>query len=726
MKKGIVLILLLFITAGVTRVVNGEEIEAQVRTEVAISLRLVDEERKALTGEKKVLVEVSRGGLKDPTIFTSGLVVQEGVARFVYITPAAPGPAEVRIIEPETLNILKKVTFNITEPAAVYPVDESVQVTKVTGRVEVYPDGRWLRGGEKLAAGYRVATDEDSWLNLKLFDGWEVVVQPVSNLRLITVKKSALPGGKECRLELISGKVYVMTQGCTEEDVLQVQAAETAVYAYGRETLFEVVLSDTGTETIAYRGQVLVEEISNGLLFPVIQGQKAILSEGEVMPGYYSHRSTPEIPVDILPAAGLLRTDEPAKPPTVPEETIPDTGKNGWPGLPYRTGASLTAGTFGEYALFSLQPQFLNIGNTAFSCGLDLPLTLNQATGEVRFGSVHPNVKVDNLVDWIEFAGKNIHLYYGVQEELTYGYGLLFADYTSGYRKTCFGLHNIFGDRLNLEILCPWEIRSFYPWAVEDNISLYAGRIDTGFNMGGGLRLQAGFTYVLDNGFKKRFTDLWSPAFTPGIATQGAAVDAGISWTEAFQPYIEWATLSGFGSGLEAGVQGKAGFLRYKAAYRYLGKGFFPNYFGGEYDTYTLNTLGGLPGRTLPDLRDPCYEKSHGYLLGLEILPGGILSLDVSFADCNREDGYFPIFTGNLDLSLPALGPVPPIATGFNYCRYRLTKLDLGGLLNENTSFSYYLQLMLHDTVYATLTSTYCPLNSDLKYYRELSLELKF
>lgn len=731
MKKGFVLILVLIIAGGVTGVVNAaEEIEAQVRTEVTVSLRLVDEERKPLPGEKKVMVEVSRGGLKDPGIFSSGLLVQDGVGRFVYITPATPGPAEVRIIEPETGNLLKKVPFIITEPASVSSKEEIVLVAKVTGRVEVYPDGRWLRGGEELAAGVTVITDEDSWLNLKFFHSWQVVVQPVSTLRLTTVKSSALTGKKECRLELVSGKIYVMAQEYSEEDLFQVQAAGAAVYAYAREAVFEVIVSDTGMETIAYRGQTLLEDVSNGLLFPVVQGQKIILPpEGGVMPGYYSHRTTPEMREDALPVAEFLLKDEPEKPPAAREQTIPETQKAGLPGFTYRTGASLTTGTFGDYVVLSLQPQFLNIYDTAFSFGLDLPLTFNQTTGEVRFGAVHPGIKVDNLVDWIKFAGKNFHLHYGIQEELTYGHGLLFGDYTSGYRKTRFGLRNIFGGCLDLDILCPWEIRSFYPWAVEDNFSLYAGRIGAGFDIGG-LRLQAGFTSILDSGFNKRFTDLWFTEFTPGIATQGMAVDAGISWTEAFQPFIEWATLGDFGSGLEAGVQGQAGFLRYKAAYLYMGEGFYPNYFGGEYDSYTLNTLDlnelGLLG-TLPDLKAPCYaEKSHGYLLGLGILTGDILSLDVSFTNCNREDGYFPIFTGNLDLSLPALGPVPPVSTGFNYRRYRLTEFALDSFLEENISFSYYVELMLREGAYATLTHTYCPFSPDISYDRKLSLELKF
>ncbi len=719
------MILILLITAGLTRAVNGEEIEAPVRTEVAISLRLVDEEGKVLTGEKMVLVEVSRGGLKDPTVFSSGLPVREGTARFVYLTPATPGPAEVRILEPETLKLLKKVTFHITGPAAVLTVEEKVQVTKVTGRVEVYPDGRWLRGGEKLAAGYQVITDEESWLSLKVFDGWEVVVQPLSSLRLIAVESSAVPGGRECRLELDAGKIYVATQGCTGEDVFQVQAAGAAVYAHGHDSLFEVVLSGQGPETIVYYGEALLEETSNGLLFPVMPGQKAILPEGEAKPAYYSHRSRPEIPAGMRPETGILPAGELVKPPAAAEEIISGTGENGRPGSPYRTRASLTAGTGREYALFSLKPQFIKIGDTAFSCGLDLPLTLNQTTGEVRFGAVHPGVKVDNLVDWVEYAGKNFHLYYGVQEERTYGYGLLFAGYTSPYRKTCFGLRDILGGSLNLELLCPWEIRSFYPWAVEDNFSLYAGRIDAGFKTGD-LRLQAGFTYLADYGFKEKVAERWAPASPPGIATQGVAVDLGISWTETFQPYIEWAVLNGFGSGLETGVQGKIGLLRYRAAYRYLGKGFYPNYFGGEYDTHTLNALDGLPGRTLPDLHASCFDESQGYLLGLEICPGPLLALGVSLAGCNREDGYSPIFTGRADLTLPAFGPFPPVTTGFHYCRYRFTALELDALLDENTNYSSYLQLMLHDHVYATLTSTYCPFNQERKYCRELKLELKF
>ena len=262
---------------------------------------------------------------------------------------------------------------------------------------------------------------------------------------------------------------------------------------------------------------------------------------------------------------------------------------------------------------------------------------------------------------------ENFHLYCGVQEERTYGLRFAFRRLYQPYRKTCFGLRDILGGSLNLELLCPWEIRSFYPWAVEDNFSLYAGRIDAGFKTGD-LRLQAGFTYLADYGFKEKVAERWAPASPPGIATQGVAVDLGISWTETFQPYIEWAALNGFGSGLETGVQGKIGLLRYRAAYRYLGKGFYPNYFGGEYDTHTLNALDGLPGRTLPDLHASCFDESQGYLLGLEICPARCLLL--VFRWPNREDGYFPILQeGGLDSAASGTAG----SCRFHCCRYQFT-----------------------------------------------------
>lgn len=724
MKKGVFfvfslnILLILLNTAGTVKA--AEEIQMPPRTEIPINLRLLDREKKTLTGEKLVMVEVSRGGLKEPAVLSSGLLIRDGIGHFVYITPSVSGPAEVKIVDPKTREVLKKIVFVITEPARVSWKEETVLATEIVGRVSIKPGSRTLRFGEELTAGVMVTTGANSWLNLELFDGSRLIMQPGSVLRLVAMKRGFTLGEKECRLNLISGRIFIVAQDYREKSaVFQVRTPDAAVYAHG--TVFEVNVSDRGTEAVAYQGEVILEDVERGFLFPVAQGQKALLPvENGAIPEYSFHGLTPEIREDILRGEGFLTKER------IPQRTNPSTSQ-------YLIAGALTikAGLGKENdAVLLMKPQFYNIANIGLSFGLGLPFVLNQTTGKLRFGDDNPNIKVGSLVDWIKAKNGGFYLDYDYQKKLTYGFGLLFGDYESeAIRRTRFGLRGKEG--LCIEVLCPWNIRSIYPWKL-DSASLYASRIEDSFNLDR-FSLQLGLTYVIDNSIKNNLGSL--PVTVLGITDQGVAIDAGLFLAKAFQPYIEGAMLKDFGYGIEAGAFGQVGPFRYRGAYRYLGDKFHPNYFGTYYDSNKINTLltlfseiGEDPvtllyGKPLAKLNDPVYKIGWGYLVGLGVSAGEILSLELLYEDTNREDQYFPILTGRLEFALPPLGPIPALSAGFDYRCYQYSKIN--DLVNTNTIYSNYIDIILYNGVCATLRSTYLPFFNNGSYLRELSLEVR-
>lgn len=703
---GLFLILLISIHTG-GPVSAAEVMEMPPRTEVPVNLRLVDEERNPLTGEKTVMVEVTRGGLKDPAVLTSGLLIKDGIGHFVYITPATPGSAEIRIVDPETREVMEKIIFSITEQAPPSRKDEAVMVTQITGRAEIQPSGLVLRSGEKLVAGVTVATAANSWLNLELFDGSRIIVQPGSVLRFIDVKRGITTGDKEIRFNLVSGQIFIVAQDFTgEHSLFQIRTPGVDIYVHG--TAFEIAVSNKSTEAVAYQGELLMEDVNRGLLFPVVQGQKALLPAGGGTPAYSFHRLTAEMREDILRGEGFL-----SKEPT-PKRTSS-------PGSTYRTGGVMTvSGGLGiSNTKLVLKPQFYNIFDSDYSFGLELPFIFNQATGRIKFGENDPGTIIGPLLDWLKFENEVFFLNYDFfEDELTCGYGLLFGDYVSRYiRRTHFGLHG--ADGLRLEFLCPWNIQKVSPWDF-DSTSLYAGRIQENFSFDR-FSLQLGLTYVIDNDF-----------MVSGIADQGLAVDAGFFVTKAFQPYVEGAVLkaSDYGLGIEAGVLGETGAFRYRAAGRYLGKGFHPNYFGGDYEVNKANTLasffgldGYFYGKPLAWLDDPVYKAGMGYYVGFGVTAGEILSFDLSFEDANRGDQYFPILGGRVELALPALGPVPAVSAGIDCQWFNFSKFS--EFPNTDTICFNYIEVMLYSGVYATYKSTYFPFFGPDRYMRELSFEVR-
>lgn len=715
------LFLILLLLPNIAGPVGAAEVrEVPPLAEVPVNLRLVDEEKKPLTGEKTVRIEVTRGGLKDPAVLSSGLRINDGSGHFVFITPATPGPAEIRIIDPETGKVLEKILFSVLEPEPPSRRDEAVLVTQVTGRAEIQPGARLLRSGEKLVAGVTVTTAADSWLNLELFDGSRIIVQPGTVLRFFSVKRGITANDKEIRLNLVSGQIFITAQDFTGEySLFQVRTPGVDLYTGGR--AFEVAVSGKGTEAVVYEGELLIEDGESGLLFPVLQGQKALLPAEGGIPNYSSHRLTAEMREDILRGEGFLGRK-------------PTQAKTASPGSSFQTGASLKVIQGLPYGFFTLKPQFYNItaDDTEFSFGLELPFFFNQATGGFRYGSLDQTIKVGALIDWLKYKNEIFSVNYDfVAEGLTYGYGLLFGDYVS---KSNFGdyldlsrrrvhLGANIAEGLRVETLTPWNIRSISPWDF-DGDSLYVVRLEETYNSNN-THLQLGLTYIMDENFKK---DLGP--YGEGIADQGLALDAGLFVTDAFQPYVEAAILksSAYGWGAEGGVLGKAGAFRYRVAGRYLGEKFHPNYFGGDYETNKFNSLmvlvpadGVVYGRPLAFLDNPVYKEGMGYYAGFGVTAGQILSLDLSYEDADREDPYFPVLAGKLELNLP-LGPTLAISAGADYRCYQFTKFE--NIPDANTVCTHYVEIMLARGTYATYKNTYIPWAD--QYWREFSLEVRW
>lgn len=685
--------------------------EMPPRTEVPVNLRLVDEDNEPLAGEKMVTIEVTRGGLKEPSILTSGLRVKDGVAQFVYITPATPGLAEVRIIDPETGKVLESLVFYIIEPEPAARRDESFLVTQVTGGVEVQPGARLLRAGEKLVAGVTVTTAANSWLDLELFDGSRIIVQPGTVIRFASAKRGIAATGKEIQLTLVSGQIFVISKVFTEGDSLfHVLTPGAEIYASGR--AFEVATSGKGTEAIVYQGELLMKDRTGGLLFPVAQGQKALLPAGDKAPRYSSHRLTAEMREDILQSQGFSTREE-----MYPSGTVPS-------GFAFRLGGSMRVVEEDPYTIFTLKPQFYNIADSELSLGLELPIYFDPSTGGFALYGGAPGVILGPFFDWIRFENETIFLDYGyVEEELTYGCGLLFKDYTSKYiRRTRLGVN--VGDGLRIEVLAPWNFMTVSPLEFDSN-SLYAIRLEDTYKRGNS-HLQLGLSYVFDRNFRR---DLGS--YGVGIADQGVALDTGFFITKAFQPYAEVAALfsSNIGYGFEGGIRGEKGIFHYRVAGRYLGKGFHPNYFDGDYEINKLNTLvdlgllsGSFYGRPLALLNEAVYKPGIGYYLSGGFTLEKILSFDISYADNNRADSYFPILSGKLEVTLPPVWSLPAVSAGLDFRCFQFR--GIAGMPNADTITSNYIEVMLAKGVYATYKNTYVPNTDD--YLRELILEVRW
>lgn len=735
------LFLILLLTASIGGPVAAATREMPPLTEVPVNLRLVDEEKRTLTGEKTVTIEVTRGGLKDPAVLNSGLRIKDGIGQFVYITPATPGPAEIKIIDPETGKILEKIVFYIIEPEPPLLRDETVLVTQVAGRAEIQPGNRLLHSGEKVTAGVAVITVGDSWVNLELLDGSRIIVQPGTVLRFSSVKRG-VRAGKEVRLNLVSGQIFITAHArdfAGESSILQVRTPGADFYA--RNGAFEFAVSNKGAEAVVYQGELLIEDGESGLLFPVAQGEKALLPTGGGFPNYSSHRLTAEMREDILRIEGFLSK----------ESTVFKAS----PDFTFRTGGSFTVMEGFPYAIFKLKPQFYKTSGAKFSVGLELPFVFDQSTGILKLGSLDRSINLGPVIDWVKFENDFFFLNYGFFEEgLTYGYGLLFGDYVSksnfgdvldnfiflGYiddsislnytgkstRRTHFGIHT--GDGLRIEVLAPWNIRNFSSGGFDSN-SLYVVRLEEAYQFSRS-HLGLGLTYITDGNFKR---DLGP--YGGGIADQGLAFDAGFFITETFQPYMEAAVLklssSAYGLGVEAGVLGKTSSFRYRVGLRSLGKWFHPNYFGGDYELKKADTLNALfdPDgiyyyeRPLAPLNDPVYhEAAQGFYIGVGVTAGKILSLDLSFEDTTRNDPYFPLLTGKLELTLPSLGLVPAISAGVDYRCYQFSGFD--SIPDVNTVYTGYIEAMLTRGVFAIYKKTYIPqVDQSLQ---ELSLEVRW
>ena len=379
------------------------------------------------------------------------------------------------------------------------------------------------------------------------------------------------------------------------------------------------------------------------------------------------------------------------------------------------------------FMTLSLQPEFRHILNSPLSVGLSLTVYQDMETGKVRIGSADKDTKLTNMFNWIEYDGKYLYGRYGVTSNISYGYGLLMGDYTKD-KAICIqlGLNRITAAKLGLRVLLPLDIKSLYPWKTESTSSLYAGRLTSDFHFLF-LPLRAGVNYVVDTN-----QDLAMLSYK--VPTSGVSADLGMPLSSILEPYAEVSNLINFGTGAEVGVKGR--FLSrfwYQGGFRAISEGFVPNYFGENYEIYKKNSIDqfhSLPisGRILPDLSEgEVYPATQGVYI-----KGGanfsLARLSVGYEDYNTIAAYAPILTGEFVASTPKIAGLPVINGGFTYKQVQFGKKgeDVNKWFNNNTMFSWFVNLPINKALTATYKSSFIPSDTEIKFTNQLGVSLPF
>ncbi|MGE5559339.1 MAG: FecR domain-containing protein [Bacillota bacterium] len=714
-------------------VAQAEKTECGPQEQITVTVGELDENQQPVTSDAKIIVKLSRGGVTENGILKNGLVLKNGAGKFTFIAPTKPGTVDILLIDPAG-NLSTKLVIRVVESTSGADwKEEYAAIVKLKGKVAIKLKNKqaWDAAlvNAKLHEKDTIMTWDKSWVTLQLFDGSIITLAPCTTVYIKSLKSSLSNARiKQSVFKVAAGRILAKVKEYMEKGS-KFQVESESATAGVRGTFFEFLSFLDGTdELIVYEGSVVIEQIRRELSYLLRQGQKLALRWDSVeTPDIEGHNITPAEREQSLGQEEASADETPDENDGGEEngadQTEPSTG-NGTPVDTAPPGDS-SGGTdvlFGSeevgdqmYLTVHFMPEFKKVFGTGVSIGLDLSFIQDPVTQDITFASPDPGVNIGNFINWVEFDGRFLYLYYGNLENISYDFGLLFNKYHKDDAKCMqFGLRNLFSGKWGFKVLAPLDIKSFDPFETEKTSSLYAGRFTTGFEAAG-LPLEAGITAVTDENDALNMLPY-------GVPTAGAAADLSIQWASMMQPYIEAAQLENFGYGVEAGIRGRfSSLLWYQTGLRYCGEQFIPNYFGGDYEEYKYNSISGiLTARGLPDLS--AYPQTRGYyfLVGAEF--SSLMNFSLMYEDFSNMPDYAPILTADFIFATPSFGPLPALAFGFNYKQVQFGSHD--GWLNPNTSFAWYATYPISAGLYATLVNTYVPATG--QYTREIAISLQF
>lgn len=304
-----------------------------------------------------------------------------------------------------------------------------------------------------------------------------------------------------------------------------------------------------------------------------------------------------------------------------------------------------------EVGTLAWHPDF-KFGPWGLGADINIPLGQEKTSG-------YENV----VIRYVEYDDGSRGLRYGVLENVTWGHGLLLANYST---------------RISGPILLNNAQMATRGYVSFDEYTVRAMSTKTGVNA---IRLEEkinpmlilGQTYITD-------TDGVTPVGTSGVQkVSGLGADATVPLPLNFEGFAEWAQLMDHGSGLTAGISWAQDFFianaNFSAGYRLLDSRFVPGYFGEDYETNPINLASA----------EATGNVKNGYLaqLGMDAL--GIAKLNAVYENYNDSGN------GSLNADLYAKLPQDMELTGYykqpNFANFRSLSLEQGAILGGSLAY---------------------------------------
>ncbi|MCK8824083.1 FecR family protein [Fuchsiella alkaliacetigena] len=713
-------------------IVSTEETEIQASEEVEVFIEILDENKNIFKEDSNIFIRLSKGKVAKPEILTEGLTIEEGQGSFTYTAPDEAGEVSILIIDSET-NLSTRHSLEIIEEAAIEDWQEELAIiSSVQGNAALKSPEKetWsaITADTEVSEGTIIKTWDNSWVTLELFDGSELIIEPLSTVSIEALKSSTeKPDTKRSAFKVLAGNVLAEARGYIEQGArFEIESQSTAAGVRG--TFFEYTSSlDGKDEVTVYEGSVNFEYPEQNFSTAVAEGERVSVSTIDfVTPSIIEHDITPEMRRETLAkeqeAAREKEVEEIDEEEIEEEEVVDEDRERLGRFTPSQANLSFGSRLFDDdlYLGFGLQPEFEEFLSPNLSFGLDLILYQDPIREGLTLTPGQEDVRLTNPFNWIEYDGDYAYLNYGDLENISYGYGLLFGNYSKDNAKGIqVGANDISKYDLDFRFLIPMDIRSIYPWYTESTSTLYSARVSSDFKAKN-IPFEAGVTTVAD--FNSELEELEVPQW-------GLAADISIPMVSLAEPYLEVSTLDGLGSGSEIGVRGDFwDRFWHQSGIRFVGQGFIPNYFGNDYEDSKENSLAEdstiSASRKLPTNAREDYPSTVGAYskLGINF---NMLSFELGYEvyKSNREEA--PILTSNLNVDTSQLLILPKISAGFKYRQPNFNQEADNLLFNENTRFSWYLAYPLQAGSYITLNNTYTP-EKETSFTREIGFQMRF
>ncbi len=685
--------------------------------------------------EGEVMLNVSRGIIMGNEVQNNILKLKNGEGNFIYQAPDKTGKFDILAISLDT-NLSARTSLEVIDE-----YDEANWEEQYAVITEVIGNAAYQRSGE---TGWNTAIDDDelyqgdslrtwanSWAYIRLFDDSELILEPHTSIRVQNLKSLEDDDEiKRSQFKIFSGNILSEVSGYLARGArFEIESESTAAGVRG--TFFEYITSSgADSEIIVYEGAVDFYHPETGIIFNVGTGQKVVMKEDYVEPDVIEHdiskeerlqeieqkqaeikeqiEETDEIDdkeVDDIDHTVIEETEEPE---SIMARYFEDTSTN------LILGSEVIDEEY--YLNFSIQPELNRILGTGVSLGFNMDF-YQDSEGDIYFGSLDEEVKVHNLINWIEYDGKHLYLNYGFMQNIDYGYGLLMGNYSKpDSRGIQLGLDSLTDFNLGGRVLLPFDVVSLYPWKIESTSSLYALRFTKRFsNL---IPFTTGVNYIVETNTELEKLDY-------SVPLSGLSFDLGIQRYRSIEPYLEAAVLNKFGAGGEIGVRGNPlSGLYYQLGFQVIGEEFTPNYFGGNYEFHKNNSLANKPSGKLPELTADNYPFNQGIYVELGINILGRAFLTAGYEHYKLSSDYSPILTANLDASLPFVNA----EGGFNYrqSQFNIIEEETNLFFNENTEFMWYVNYQLESGLEVMMENTFIPSDQEIDFKKSIGFSISY